>query len=233
MTKLYSGADELRHRGQRRPQRRGGLAGHPRCACSCQLLEDRPVLLLKGRHHGPHRFHQPGPIRAVGPKAALAPEHPGPHGPAGGIVGRLDSWLPDARPPGLSPLEALPTRPCGVRDATGVAHIEQPLHRAPDRPPLAGNARVREGASADPRPPVGHWAGLYPQGCAALAGAAPARAHGFDVAPQLRPTQLPPPGGRPGIGAPSPKPPSTARPSAPGLCGDGAPVGSPPRCPAP
>jgi hypothetical protein len=33
-------------------------------------------LLLEGRHHRHHRFHTPGTLQAVGPKAALAPEHP-------------------------------------------------------------------------------------------------------------------------------------------------------------
>jgi hypothetical protein len=61
----------------------------------------------------------------------------------GGIVGRLDSWMPDERPQGLGQLEDLPTRPVGFRGATRLEHFQQPLHLALDGPHIPGKARAR------------------------------------------------------------------------------------------
>ena len=74
------------------------------------------MLVLEGGPHRQHRLHKPGALRTVGPNAPLAPEHPRTTGALCGSVRGLNPLMPDDCPPGLRPLEALPTHPCRLRD---------------------------------------------------------------------------------------------------------------------
>jgi hypothetical protein len=121
------------------------------------------MLLLACSDNSHHRCHKPGTLRAVGPKAALAPAHAWPNGPLRRIIGRFHPGLPHQRPPRLAPLADVPTRPFRLGDATGVARFEPSLDLPSDRPHVVGETRVRQRAVAHPMPLVEHLAGLPPQ----------------------------------------------------------------------
>jgi hypothetical protein len=65
----------------------------------------------------------------------MAPEHPWPNSPLGGVVGRLHAGGTHKRLERLALLEDVPTHPCGLGHRTRVARFQQPLHLAPNRPP--------------------------------------------------------------------------------------------------
>jgi hypothetical protein len=156
---------------------------------------------LEGSHHGQHRCDTPGALGTAGPTAAVAPESSWADRPLGRVVRRRYAVMAHARPQGLAPLHELSTHAFGLRHATRLPRLEPPLHRAPDRPPRAATARMRQGAVTHPRPPVQQLASLGPQRFAARVGTAPMRDQGFEVPPPMRPTALPPPRGIPRIGA--------------------------------
>ena len=68
------------------------------------------MLLLERRHHRHHRFDKAGALRALGPKAPLAPEHPWPNRPLGGVVRGLHPFVTHERPQGLPQLQRSPGR---------------------------------------------------------------------------------------------------------------------------
>ena len=161
------------------------------------------MLLCERGHPRHHRVYTPGALRAVGPKAALAPAHAGAHGPLGHMVGRLPPCMPHERPQGLPPLEDLPTWPFRLRDATGVSRFEPPLYRTSDGPHLAGETRLRQRPLADPRPPVTQLTHLGPQGFPHGLGWSATRTHGLDIPPQMRPAELSTPRGLPVVRTPA------------------------------
>jgi hypothetical protein len=63
------------HRGWQEGRR--GLVAQRGLARGDDIIQDIPVLRLERRHRGHHRFDNAGAYRALGPKAAFAPEHPG------------------------------------------------------------------------------------------------------------------------------------------------------------
>ena len=98
------------------------------------VVEDMVVLRLERCHHGHQRFDEPGVVRAVRPKAALAPAHPGTNGPLRRVMRRFHSRMPHERPPRLVPLEERATHALGLGHTTRVPRVELPLHVLPDRP---------------------------------------------------------------------------------------------------
>jgi hypothetical protein len=184
-------------------QRRCGVAAPRRRTRSSQIVEDMTVLLCARGHHRHHRVHQPGALGALGPTAPLPPADPWPNGPLGGVVRGLHPFVTHKRPQGLPSLEHLPTDPCRLGDTPGLPVFEPPRHLAPDRPPIAGKARVGQRAVADAMPLVKHRASLVSQGFADLLGTSPARAHGGNIPQQMGPAELAPPGGIPAVPTPA------------------------------
>src|SRR5512132_134322 len=161
------------------------------------------VLLLERGHHGHQRFDEPGAVRAVRPKAALAPEHPGTNGPLRRVIRRFHSWMSHERPQRLAPLEDLATHALGLGHTTRLPRFEPPLHFLPDRPHIAGKTGMRQRALTHPMPPMEHLAGLRSQGLPDDLRLATPHDHGLNIPQQMRPTQLPPPRGIPAIPTPA------------------------------
>jgi hypothetical protein len=170
------------------------------------------MLRLQRRHHHPPRVDHAGALGALGPTVSLAPEDPWPHRPLGGVGRGLHPVMTHARPQGLPPLHDLPAGALRLGNPTCLPRFPPPLHGAPDWPHRPGNGRVRQHPVADPRPPGEQRTGLRSQGLAELLRAPSPRAHGVETTPQLRPTALPTPGGRPRVGAPAIRHPPNAFP---------------------
>ncbi len=75
IVKLGGRVQALFKRDRCGPQGRGRLPAQRCLARGCQRVEDMPMRRLERGDDGHHRFHNPGALWAVGPKAALAPEH--------------------------------------------------------------------------------------------------------------------------------------------------------------
>jgi hypothetical protein len=103
----------------------------------------------------------------------------------------------------LTPLEDLPAGPGGLWRAAGLAGRQQSLVLPSDRLHGGLEAGMRQRAVPAAVPPVEHLAGLGLQGLSDLGRAPAALDHGFNVAQQMRPTQLPSPRRIPGGSAPS------------------------------
>jgi hypothetical protein len=203
MVGLCSRARALFDRGRHRQQGRGRLAAPRRLPCGCPIVEDVARLVLARGHHRHHRFHKPGALRAVAPKAALAPAHAAANGPLGRMAGRLHLCLPHERPQGLPPLADLPTRPFRLRDAPGLPRVEPPLSLTANGPPRAGATRVRQCPLADPRLPVKPLTPLGPHGCPHRVGGSTPLNPGLAIPPQMRPAARSTPGGIPGVRTPA------------------------------
>jgi hypothetical protein len=143
------------------------------------------VQLLERRHDGQHRFNKAGSLGTVSPKAPLAPEDARPYSSLRRVVRGLHPLMAHARPQRLAQLQDFPAGAFGLGDTTGLAHLQPPLHLPP-----AGL-------------PVGPEAGLSSQGLSDLSRAPTPRDQRFDSAQQLCSTELPAPGGVPGVPPPA------------------------------
>lgn len=152
------------------------------------------------RHHG---FHNTRAVDALRPQTAFALEYPRTNCPIGRSIRRLYLEVAHHRLQSLAPLEPLSAGPFGLGHPTGLARFQPPLHFAPDRPPIRGIARRSQRPVTDAVPPGEQLVGLRPPYFAIRAGALPARAHRFVVAPPMCPPHLPPPARGPGSGAPA------------------------------
>ena len=130
--------------------------------------------LLQRGHHGHHGCDNAGTLRALGPKAPLAPEHAWPHGPLGGVVRGFHPVVTDECPQGLPPRQDGPAGALRRGHPTRLTRFPQPLHVAPDRPPIPSNDWVRDGAGS--RSLGAERSTGAATTCASLAAAAPSRA---------------------------------------------------------
>jgi hypothetical protein len=161
------------------------------------------MLLLQRRDDGHHRFDKPRALCTLRPEAAFAPEDPWTDRSFSRVVRRFHVRMAHERPQRLPPLEDLPAHPFGLRHATDLSSLQQPLYLLPNPPHVGPKGGVRQRPLPDSMPPVEHLVGVGAQGRADLLGAPPAFDHGFNIPQQMRPTELPPPRGIPGIGAPA------------------------------
>jgi hypothetical protein len=95
------------------------------------------MLLLQRGHDRYHRFHKPGTLWAVGPKAVPTPKHTGAEGALGHMIGRVHAGMPHQCPRGLPALEDVSTCPPRLWDAAGLACFEQALDLRTDWPHIS------------------------------------------------------------------------------------------------
>src|SRR5262245_57950505 len=161
------------------------------------------MLLLERGHHRHHRLDKPRALGTLRAKAAFAPQDTWTDGALGHIVSRLDAFHTHKGPQGIIDLEYFPTDTFRLGHTTGLPRLEQPRHVAPQRAHQAPELRVCQRAIADLMPPVEHLAGLGAQRFPKLLRAAPTLDHGFEIAQQMRPADLTPPGRIPMVRTPA------------------------------
>src|SRR5881296_3343853 len=153
------------------------------------------MLLFKRGHHRHHGLDKARPLGTLRAKAAFAPQDTWADGALCRIVRGLDAFHPHKGPQGVIDLEHLPTDTFRLGHTTGLAHLEPSRDRAPDRPHRDPELGVRALAIADTMPRMKHLPGLLPQALPNLLRPSSAVTHGCKVPQQMRPADLPPPGG--------------------------------------